>query len=309
LAVGGCLRYGRGIALSAAVWVLAMPAISNQAIDDFQMACAACHTIGGGRLVGPDLVGVGERRSRQWLHQFIKSSQALISSGDPDAVAIYNEYNNMIMPDTVWSDAQISAVVTYIADVSAAASNSAAAFMKEEDDSELPLKPAAQTDAVRPSAEDVNALPETVADVDLGRALFQGTTRLSAGGVACNACHDINGEGVLGGGSLARGLTSTYSTMGDAGIHAVIQQPPFPVMRAAYEGRPLADHEVSALTAFLKHVDANNDPRRARDYGAVMLSSGVVGSLALFGLCGFVWRGRRKGSVNQDIYDRQDRTS
>ena len=29
----------------------------------FQSGCNACHTIGGGRLVGPDLLGVSERRS------------------------------------------------------------------------------------------------------------------------------------------------------------------------------------------------------------------------------------------------------
>ena len=29
----------------------------------FQTNCSACHTVGGGRLVGPDLAGVPEKRS------------------------------------------------------------------------------------------------------------------------------------------------------------------------------------------------------------------------------------------------------
>ena len=41
----------------------------------FQATCFACHTIGGGRLVGPDLAGVHERLSQEWLESFVKSSQ------------------------------------------------------------------------------------------------------------------------------------------------------------------------------------------------------------------------------------------
>ena len=44
----------------------------------FQTTCFACHTIGGGRLVGPDLAGVHELRSQEWLEQFVLSSQTMI---------------------------------------------------------------------------------------------------------------------------------------------------------------------------------------------------------------------------------------
>ena len=37
----------------------------------FEQKCSACHTIGGGRLVGPDLKGVTETRSQEWLTNFI----------------------------------------------------------------------------------------------------------------------------------------------------------------------------------------------------------------------------------------------
>jgi len=33
----------------------------------FNTTCFACHTIGGGRLIGPDLAGVHEKRSQEWL--------------------------------------------------------------------------------------------------------------------------------------------------------------------------------------------------------------------------------------------------
>jgi predicted TIM-barrel fold metal-dependent hydrolase len=50
--------------------------------------CEACHTIGGGDLVGPDLAGVTERRSMEWLIKAVQNSEALIAAGDADAVAL-----------------------------------------------------------------------------------------------------------------------------------------------------------------------------------------------------------------------------
>ena len=54
----------------------------------FNTTCFACHTIGGGRLIGPDLAGVHEKRSQEWLEKFIKSSQSMINAGDTEAVAL-----------------------------------------------------------------------------------------------------------------------------------------------------------------------------------------------------------------------------
>jgi len=53
----------------------------------FKQNCAACYKLGR-KLIGPDLIGVGERRNDAWLIQFIKSSQKLIESGDQAAIAI-----------------------------------------------------------------------------------------------------------------------------------------------------------------------------------------------------------------------------
>jgi len=58
--------------------------------------CAACHKLDK-RLVGPALKGIGEKRSFEWLKAWIKDSQGLIKSGDADAKAIFEEYNNIPM--------------------------------------------------------------------------------------------------------------------------------------------------------------------------------------------------------------------
>ncbi len=87
----------------------------------FDTTCFACHTIGGGRLVGPDLLGVNERRSQTWLEGFVKSSQSMINNGDADAVALFAEFNQLPMPDALISDEQISQVLDYIETQSSAA--------------------------------------------------------------------------------------------------------------------------------------------------------------------------------------------
>lgn len=51
----------------------------------FKAKCSACHTIGGGRLVGPDLQGVTATRDRNWLMGFITAPDQVIAKGDPVA--------------------------------------------------------------------------------------------------------------------------------------------------------------------------------------------------------------------------------
>ncbi|WP_369674682.1 cytochrome c [Nonlabens dokdonensis] len=62
----------------------------------FQTNCASCHKRYK-KAVGPALYGVTERRDQEWLYKWIKNSSKLIQSGDAQAVAIYNEYNQSNM--------------------------------------------------------------------------------------------------------------------------------------------------------------------------------------------------------------------
>ena len=86
----------------------------NTGEEIFKSVCSACHTINKGRLVGPDLSGVYLIRNNDWLISFIRSSQKFIKSGDTAAIAIYNEYNKIPMPDNKFSNEQILSVIEYI---------------------------------------------------------------------------------------------------------------------------------------------------------------------------------------------------
>ena len=270
----------------------------------FNTTCFACHTIGGGRLVGPDLAGIQDKRSHEWLVKFISSSQAMVREGDPEAVAVVEEYNGLVMPDAFLSTPEIEGVLSYIATTEA-----------QPDDAE-PVGPegVAATDDVGTS---VTTIPEPasagsserVADqIRRGRNLFDGTLDFENRGPTCNACHHVVDDAVLGGGALAAELTTVFSRMSAAGVRAIIGQAPFPAMQIAYVDKPLTEGEISDLSAYLQHANAEYVNHTPRDYGMRLFASGVVGSAALFGLCGFVWRGRKRGSVNQDIYDRQTKS-
>lgn len=81
----------------------------------FAAKCAACHSIGNGRLVGPDLKGVNAKYNSSYLVKWIKSSQSVINSGDAKAKALFLEYNSIVMPDFLdLKDTDIKAIVGYI---------------------------------------------------------------------------------------------------------------------------------------------------------------------------------------------------
>ena len=79
----------------------------------FNAHCASCHNPGTATLIGPGLHGILKKQSREWIHTWVKNSQAFIKSGDPDAQAIYNKFK-VVMPPQPLNDKQIDAILAYI---------------------------------------------------------------------------------------------------------------------------------------------------------------------------------------------------
>ncbi len=79
----------------------------------FRRYCGICHTIGGGRLVGPDLNGVTSKRSEEWLMKMTKGSQDLINSGDTAAKAVFQKFN-IIMPNQTMPDSELKEILAFI---------------------------------------------------------------------------------------------------------------------------------------------------------------------------------------------------
>ena len=273
------VRWVGGLALWLGAVTSEAVSQADQGGESFRTRCAACHTIGGGRLVGPDLQGVDSRRSEEWIIRFVQHSQDMVRGGDSVAVALFEEFNRIPMPDQPLLDQEIREIIRYVRGAATATATASA-----------------QPDSVHPATE---------AQVLLGQALFQGKIRFARGGPSCNSCHDVTHDAIIGGGVLARELTTVFTRLGGPGVRAIIGSPPFPVMQRAYRGKPLADEEVAALVAFLQQADAEQAFHHPRDYGSKLFASGLVGAAILLGLYSLAWRGRMRGSVNQAIYDRQ----
>src|SRR6516225_8108525 len=73
-------------------------AAAQETADFFRQNCASCHTIGGGRLTGPDLKDVTKKKDPDWLAQFVLNPKAVIDGGDPYAGELVKEARGVIMP-------------------------------------------------------------------------------------------------------------------------------------------------------------------------------------------------------------------
>ncbi|MCC6747953.1 MAG: c-type cytochrome [Deltaproteobacteria bacterium] len=243
----------------------------------FSRICGACHTIGGGRKVGPDLQGVFGRRTEEWVNRFVRSPQKMISSGDATAVQLQKQFG-MVMPDPPVSPDEVAEILAYV------------------------------KTGGGPSGAQPRERPATPEAIQEGRELFQGNRRFTNGGPACNSCHHVKNDAVIGGGVLAAELTTVFGRMGAPGIHAILGRPPFPVMEEAFRERPLTDDEVFALVSFLQDADRQQAFQQPRDYGFKLVYSGAAGFLVLMGMFWAFGRRRKRRPVNHAIFERQVKT-
>lgn len=79
----------------------------------FKAQCTSCHQVHK-QVVGPALAGVYDKYSKEWIHSWVKNSQAMIKAGDPDAIAIFNKFNKSVMTAFALSNEEIDAVMAYI---------------------------------------------------------------------------------------------------------------------------------------------------------------------------------------------------
>jgi protein SCO1/2 len=86
----------------------------------FMKHCAACHTIGGGDRIGPDLAGVTARRDSAWLTRFISAPDAVRASGDAIAKALAAKYMPAVMPRLGVAEGDVAQILHYIEKQSAA---------------------------------------------------------------------------------------------------------------------------------------------------------------------------------------------
>lgn len=262
-----------GLALLAgSVYLAGAESLQQTAADGeaiFQQKCTACHTVGGGKLVGPDLLGVTTRRDAQWLQSFIKDPGAVIQSGDPTAAALLAEYNNFAMPNMGVTDDEVQSLVAY-----------------------LETQTGAGVSAPAPAPAVV--LPP--GDPAAGRRIFTGEAKLFAGAPSCIACHTTTDMGGMQGGTLGPDLTNVATRYGDAGLASALATMPFPTMMGPFGNRPLTPQEQAHLHAYFMQTDALV-PVPRQNIAFWFLLGGVSGAGLLFAIMLFYWPRQRSSLV------------
>ena len=80
----------------------------------FQSRCSACHTVGKGDTVGPDLAGVTTRRERSWLVRYLRAPDQMLAEKDPIATALSAQFKNIAMPNLRLSDGEIAILLSFL---------------------------------------------------------------------------------------------------------------------------------------------------------------------------------------------------
>jgi mono/diheme cytochrome c family protein len=256
-----------GLALVAGL-ACAAPAGAQETADFFKQNCASCHTIGGGRLTGPDLKNVTKEQDRDWLTRFLLDPKAMIDSGDPYAQKLLQEARGVVMPTVAGMNRERAESLLTLIEAESKRERSAFAGVQ------VPSKP---------------FTPEEIAE---GRDIFRGRRRLADGGPACLSCHTLNGVGALGGGRLGPDLTTIYERMeGRKGLAAWLAAPPTPTMQPLFKPHPLRSEEILPIVAYLEDAARRGGEAASLDPLNFFLLGlmGAGGSLMLFQV---VWKDR-----------------
>ena len=268
---------GRGEAVP-----LSQSASEGQAL--FQEKCAACHTIGQGDKIGPDLKGVTSRRERAWLVRWIAAPDQMLAQGDPIATELFQKYNSIQMPNLNLTEGQVTALIAYLETQAQPGSGGSQPG---------PATPQPATPQPAPAL--------SPGDPAMGKALFTGSARFQNGGPPCMGCHSITGIGALGGGALGPDLTPAFNKFGAAGLETVLTTLPFPTMNAVWSQRPVTPQEQAHLIAFLQRASVTERPT---EVVGQLAGLAVGGTVVLLALAQFAWR-RRLTAVRQPLVMRQ----
>jgi cytochrome c2 len=241
---------------------------AQQAADFFQQRCVMCHTIGGGRLVGPDLKDVEKRKDLPWLMQFIQNPKAMIDSGDAYAVKLQQDSKMIVMPTVPGLTHEMAEALLHMI----------------EEESELPES--------RFVGKKAPERPFTAADVSAGAAIFAGTRPLSHGGPPCISCHTLGTLDGMGGGRLGPDLTQVYGRLGGRkGVGAWLSAPATTTMQAVFRQRPLQSEEILPLLAVFDDASRKAQPAGVRTQVNFFVA-GAAGLCLGLTLMGWAWRGR-----------------
>lgn len=254
------------VIIGTIVWGTGLAAVDPAGY--FRQNCASCHTIGGGRLTGPDLKDVHTRADRDWLIAFMLNPKAKIDAGDPYAVKLKQEARDVVMPSIPTLTPELAQTLLELIEAESQLEQSKFVGLAIGDE------------------------PFTPQQVQFGAGLFLGKRRLAAGGAPCISCHTVNGLGGLSGGRLGPDLTLVFERLqGRRALASWLNAPASVTMQPLFAAKPFTQEEVLALTAFFEETAK----RGGQDTSPAALNFfliGLVGTLFILAVMEALWKGR-----------------
>jgi mono/diheme cytochrome c family protein len=251
------------VVLLSLLFLPAAPARAQEAADYFRTNCMSCHTIGGGRLTGPDLKDVIARKDREWLSTFMADPRAKLDAGDAYAVELQKEARGAVMPTLPTMTKARALSLLDLIDAESKVAKSQFAGVRVSD------------------------RPFTPADVQRGRDICTGAVKLINGGPPCISCHSVNGLGGLGGGMLAPDLTTVFERYeGRKTLTSWLSAPATPTMQNTFKTKALDPDEILPIVAFFQSTlqRSPEDPSAARLNFLLLGLGGTIIALGLFDL-------------------------
>jgi hypothetical protein len=95
---------------------VAFPCCNDNSIGEklFIGLCSSCHRQDNNNLVGPGLAHSTTKHSPKWLYNWTTNANALIKSGDREAIRIFNDFNKSVQPNFNLSEQEVLAIYNYI---------------------------------------------------------------------------------------------------------------------------------------------------------------------------------------------------
>ena len=197
----------------------------------FNQNCKVCHTIGGGKIIGPDLKGVSERADRDWLVKWMLDPAGVLASGDAYAQKILKESNGVPMIASAGMNATLAGQILDYIDTQS---------------------------SITPTEAPVEIV-FTDEDIAKGYDYFTGSTSFENGAPSCITCHAVNSLAGLGGGKLGVNLTDVVDRLGGArGLSGWLISPPVPTMAPIFADKKLISAANKILNVDKKSLHLNH---------------------------------------------------
>ncbi len=263
------------------IWGCSSQVNSQDIKQFFKQNCMSCHTIGGGRLVGPDLKNVTMRKSRDWLTTFIVNPKAVLDARDPYALKLQAEAKGVIMATIPGMNVELANKLLDL--IEAQSKLESSEFVG--------------------TAVSVGSFSE--ADAKEGLKLFSGQVLLANEAPACISCHTVNARGSSLGGRLGPDLTTVFERLqGRVALSAWLSAPPTSTMQSLFKNKPLKEDEIRFLVSYLESVTNNT----GHNYDSLIIwmtvifcgfGGSVIGLVCFSGIWGNRFRAVRRPLVKR----------